>query len=369
MKRRSSKLISMALFASFLSYACTSTPPRRPRGPVEQPIAKEGQKIPGGEIQVSSGQAPAVPSESPSGADIPGLWSRVNNLATPIVEDDLMQATQLYPTQPNSLEEAIFVVTQMRIIRDEWERKSSFQTQDLHTQQTADRTAGLSLEKTFADLQVDLANVIRSNPNLKNHESLKLTKQLLAATNNSDSYRAGLSAAIRERGAQWPDLLVEDVAPVPAPLPPVEGEATSPSAPAIGETPASTLPPSSNLDLMGSDTLLIAAQSLADKRDFKNALDHVARIKPEDPFYAQAQEKKKLYSNNAVKDLRAKAAEAFSNAAPLNDSTMKTNYLRQAKTFLEQALSDFPTADGLDTVKENLEAVNRGLEASASTGT
>lgn len=373
MKSCASKLVSVAVFASILASAC-STPQRRPRGPMQAPIEKEGQKVPGGEIHVSQGQSPAVPSDSPASADIPGLWSRVTTLSTPLAEEDLMKATQLYPTQPNSLEEAVFVVTQLRMLRREWEKKTSSQTQDLHTQETADKTAGLSLEKTFAELQVDLAGVIKSNPNMQNHESLLLAKQLLATTKNSDSYRAGVIAALKEKGAAWPDVIAEDVAPAAGEVstPSTETPASAVTPAAAGEVPATPVPgqaPASNLDLMGSDTLLINAQKLADKRDYKGALEHVSRIKPEDPFYAQAQEKQKQYSNRAVKDLRAKAAEAFSNAAPLNDSNVKSNYLRQAKMYLEQALNDFPLADGLDTVKENLDAVNRGLEATDKSGT
>ncbi|MES2745982.1 MAG: hypothetical protein V4655_11175, partial [Bdellovibrionota bacterium] len=341
MKRRASKFIFLTFTLGFLSNACSTTAPRRPRPPLQQPIEKEGQKVPGGEIQVSPGSVAVPPSPT---EDFPGLYARVTNTAEPISEEDLMKATQLYPAQPNSIEEAIFVVTQMRILRSDWERKTSFQTQDLHTQQTADNTAGLSLERTFADLQVDLASVIRSNPHLKNKGGLTLAKQLVETTKNSDSYKAGVSSAIKTVGAQWPELLVD--AAQPQSVVPVTPAAPAPSA--AGETvPA----PNSNLDLMGSDTLLIAAQKLADKRDYKAALDHVSRIKKEDPFYAQAQEKTKQYSNRAVKDLRTKAAEAFSNAAPMNDSNAKANYLRQAKTYLEQALKDFPTADGLDSVK------------------
>ncbi|RZA25538.1 MAG: hypothetical protein EOP10_06590 [Proteobacteria bacterium] len=368
MKRRASKFIFLTFTLGILSNACSTTPPRRPRPPLQQPIEKEGQKVPTGEIQTSPGSVAVPPS--PAGEDIPGLYTRVTNTAEPLSEDDLMKATQLYPAPPNSMEEAVFVVTQMRILRTDWERKTSFQTQDLHTQKTADNTAGLSLERTFADLQVDLASVIRSNPHLKNKGGLTLAKQLVETTKNSDSYKAGVSSAIKTVGAQWPELLVDAApqgaeSPAATPTPPAAtGEA--PAAPAAVPTSAA---PNSNLDLMGSDTLLIAAQKLADKRDYKAALDHVSRIKKEDPFYAQAQEKTKQYSNRAVKDLRAKAAEAFSNAAPMNDSNAKANYLRQAKTYLEQALKDFPTADGLDSVKENLEAVNRGLDSLDKTGT
>jgi hypothetical protein len=366
MKRRASKFILFALTFGLLSNACSTTPTRRPRGPTPRPIEKEGQKIPSGELSTSPAGTAVPPSSTTE--DTQGLFARVTNTSQRLAEDDLMKATQLYPAQPNSLEEAIFVVAQLRILRSDWERKTSFQTQDLHTQQTADNTAGLSLEKTFAEVQVDLASVIRSNPHMKNKDALTLAKQLVTTTKNSDSYRAGVVSAIKIVGQPWPELLVEDALPQGStPTLPPTSEATP--AAAAEAAPGSRVAPNPSLDLMGSDTLLIAAQKLADKRDYKGALDHVARIKKDDPFYAQAQEKQKQYSNRAVKDLRTKAAEAFGNAAPLNDSNAKANYLRQAKTYLEQAINDFPGADGLDAVKENLEAVNRGLESLDKTGT
>ena len=378
-----SSRFSKALLISLLSCttACVTTPKRHKQSHGQQPIAKEGQKIPGGAIGSTPATPSSAPTPGPAAADAPGLWARTNNMQVPMSEDDLMRATQLYPTQPRSLEEAIFVVTQMRMLQKDWERRSSFQTQDLHTNQTADNTAGLSLEKTFLDLEVDLGTALRNNPALKNHDSILLTKQLLLHTKNSSAFRTNIDTAIKERGAEWPDLMAADGAmPAPAaavdtpvvsaPVAPGTAEAPVPGTPA--EVAAATPPavdPNASLDLMGSDTLLIAAQKLADKRDYKSAIDHVNRIKKEDPYYAQAQEKQKQYSNRAVKDLRAKAAEAFSNAAPLNDTKAKATYLKQAKNYLEQALKDYPLADQLDTVRENLEAVNHDLESLGKSGT
>lgn len=387
-----SSRFSKALLISLLSCttACVTTPKRHKQSHRQQPIAKEGQKIPGGTIGSTPATPPSAPTPGPATADAPALWARTNNMQVPMNEDDLMRATQLYPTQPGSLEEAIFVVTQMRMLQKDWERRSSFQSQDLHTNQTADNTAGLSLEKTFLDLEVDLGTALRNNPALKNHDSLLLTKQLLLHTKNSDAFRTHIDTAIKERGAEWPDLMATDAAMpaaavvvetpvtpvVPTPFAPGTAETAVPGTPPVPGTPAGVaaptppaVDPNAALDLMGSDTLLIAAQKLADKRDYKSAIDHVSRIKKEDPYYAQAQEKQKQYSNRAVKDLRAKAAEAFSNAAPLNDTKAKATYLKQAKNFLEQALKDYPLADQLDTVRENLEAVNHDLESLGKSGT
>ncbi len=368
MRSRFSKALLIGLLSS--STACVTSPKRRIRPPVQQPLEKEGQKVPSSAVNAAPGASPATPPPGPTPAaqaDLVSLWGRTNTLSVPMADDDLMRATQLYPARAASLEEAIFVVTQMRILQKDWERRASFQTQDLHTNQTADNTGGLSLERTFKDLEVDLASAIRNNPALKNHDSLMLTKLLLAHTKNSDAFRVNLNAAIKERGSEWADVMADAVPAV----------GSTPAAPAASApaTDTSLLPaapvadPNSALDLMGSDTLLIAAQKLADKRDFKGALDHVNRIKKEDPFYAQAQEKQKLFSNRAVKDLRQKAAEAFSNATPLNDNKAKANYLKQAKNYLEQALKDFPLSDQLATVRENLEAVNHDLESLDKSGT
>ncbi|RYD71950.1 MAG: hypothetical protein EOP84_24010, partial [Verrucomicrobiaceae bacterium] len=230
MKSRFSKALLIALVAG--STACVTTP-QRPHGKpsADRPIEKEGQKIPGGEYTANPNTAPATPPTGPAAADAPGLWARTNNMQVPMNEDDLMRATQLYPTQPGSLEEAIFVVTQMRMLQKDWERRTSFQTQDLHTNQTADNTGGLSLEKTFQDLEMDLPKTLRSNSALLNHESLLLTKQLLSHTKNSDAFRADVTAALKDRGREWPDVIADEAPAAAAP------NAPAPSAP--GDTPSS----------------------------------------------------------------------------------------------------------------------------------
>jgi hypothetical protein len=62
-----------------------------------------------------------------------------------------------------------------------------------------------------------------------------------------------------------------------------------------------------------------------------------------------------------VQDLRQKAAQAFQNAMPVADNRAKAVYLKQAKDLLEQALKDYPVADQLDTVRDNLAVITRDL--------
>ncbi len=396
MKPSISKAVSIAFLACVTACATTPNRPRPPRKTANQPLEKAGQKTPTGNETLPQAGANAEgailnsPQQPAQPQDNTGLWSRVNNTSQALSEEDLMHATQLYPAASGSLEEAIFVVAQMRILQKDWEKSQSFQTQDLHTNQTADNAAGLSLEKTFQDVEVDLPVVLKANPQLKNHDTLILTRDLLAHTKNSDAFKNGVNAVIQERAAEWPDLLNGATAATTAAAPATAAPESTAGTPAAAETNAAAAPadaaaataaagtaaaaqpaadPNAVLDTMGSDTLLLAAQKLADKGDYKAALDHVSHIKDKDPFYKQAQEKQKVYSNRAVKDLRSKAAEAFANAGPIADSRAKATYLKQAKNYLEQALKDYPLADHLDTVKDNLEAVNRDLAALEKAGT
>ena len=114
-------------------------------------------------------------------------------------------------------------------------------------------------------------------------------------------------------------------------------------------------------DLKSTDSLLMAAQKLADKSEFKLAINQITGIEKFDPFFEQAKEKIKIYSNQAVQSLRKRAAEAFQNSMPLSEAKAKIAYLTQAQNHLEKAIKDFPAADQLERVRENLDIIKRDL--------
>ena len=107
---------------------------------------------------------------------------------------------------------------------------------------------------------------------------------------------------------------------------------------------------------------MASAQQMADNGQFKQAVDQARKIGTGDPSYPQAKEKIKTFSNQAVQSLRQKAAQAFQNAMPATDIGVKSAYLEQARLYLQQALTDFPDADSLDTVKENLNIITKDIE-------
>lgn len=354
----------------FLGISACATTHHRPSPPKsgEKPIEKEGQKLP-----------PPVAEVPPTPAtDLAGLSQRINNLQEPLSDSDIRDATQLYPTRPGTQEEGIFVLTQLRLFQKDLEKKTGFQSQDLYNQDApAASAAGLSLEKRFQDLEVDLVAAIRSNAFLKNLHTLQLTQTLARNTQNSEAFRQNLQAAIQESGAQWAaELNQAPAATSPlSPLPSAEGTTAVPGTPTdagagtgVAISGESGTAAQGEADIAQSDSILVLAQKLADKGEYKEALEQTSRIPADDPFHAQALEKTKLYSNRAVQDLRQRAAEAFSNAMPMTDPKAKLNYLRQAKNLLEKALTDYPQADQLDTVRENLAVINHDLEAVDKSG-
>lgn len=115
-------------------------------------------------------------------------------------------------------------------------------------------------------------------------------------------------------------------------------------------------------DLRRGDALLQEARHHAEREDFKKAIQFAKQIDDRDPFYPAAQEQIKVFSNMAVQDLRKKAANAFQRALPVSDLDTKISYLQQAKDYLEQAIKEFPEADQIETVEQNLEVISRDLE-------
>ena len=75
-----------------------------------------------------------------------------------------------------------------------------------------------------------------------------------------------------------------------------------------------------------------------------------------------AQEKLIEISNKAVHDLRKRAALAFQKAGPITDRNTRAAYLNEAKIYLEQALTLYPQAENLHTVRSNLVIIARDLE-------
>jgi tetratricopeptide (TPR) repeat protein len=285
------------------------------------------------------------------------------------MDEDIRTATALHPAPKGSMEEAVLILAQLRLLKIQAEQSSKFQSRDLYEEGQQPAAAANpnqpSMERQFRDLDIDLVMSFQQNTHLKNLETLAMVKSLLEQTSNSQQFNGGIQAVLDQEAQKWAALqkterpVEEQPAPESEVSAPMDSSTTVTTETAPASTPADVH--TGPADLKRSDSILMQSQRLADKGEFKQAIDFAARIDNRDPFFDQAKEKIKIYSNRAVQDLRQKAAQAFQNAMPVADSRAKAAYLKQAKDLLEQALKDYPVADQLDTVRENLAVITRDL--------
>ena len=196
---------------------------------------------------------------------------------------------------------------------------------------------------------ISLSRTFLINPYLQHHQPFSLLFQALRLSNEPGSTKTDLIAYARRNLEKWQSIKLA-----------ANGQEHS---------DASSLSVSSNLDpsqyhagdLLLGDLILLQAQKLAEKGRYKSAIGRAAKVPNSDPFFPAAQEKVKYFSNQAVQELRQKAATAFQNSLPVADKSARMAYLEEAKKYLEEALSEFPEADHLSTVRENLAVITRDL--------
>ena len=117
-----------------------------------------------------------------------------------------------------------------------------------------------------------------------------------------------------------------------------------------------------NAPTNGDDSTIAEAQKLADASRWQEAIKMASSVGKDHPSHPLAQERVKDYSNKAVQVLRKKAAAAFQSAIPITDAKTRAQYLRQAKTYLEDAIKNYPQASQLPTVRDNLRVISRDLD-------
>lgn len=168
-----------------------------------------------------------------------------------------------------------------------------------------------------------------------------------------------LHAPVAEGGGQAPadaPVVIQEL-PNKIPTPPPEVDQANTQSP--GEV-APALPYNSDV-FVADEALLREAQTLIDQASFQEALKRLGSFKPDSPYYAAAQEKARNAKNLAVQDLRKKAATAFQSSMPVSDPKAKGAYLNEAQSYLEQAISQYPDADHIETVKQNLSVIKKHL--------
>jgi hypothetical protein len=217
-----------------------------------------------------------------------------------------------------------------------------------------------SLEQLCKERGLNLPDALAENPLLG---TAGFAKQIVAATYAADTspdFKNEVTLALKKQANLWNEVSGGMSAPADAAAAAAAAAPAPASGPAVA-APDANLPPNP-ADLAGGEGSLGEAQALADRGDFGGAVKRASSIPEGSPLRPQAQEKIKEFSNLGVQELRRKAASAFQAAMPVTDPRTRADYLKQAKGFLEEAITKFPDATQLSTVKDNLRVISRDLE-------
>lgn len=210
-----------------------------------------------------------------------------------------------------------------------------------------------SLENALLQKQVNVVRAISNNPFLQGFGVQQMILDTLRISTDTPQFIEQIAGAIRQNASSWAALSQNATTVV----------STERVNPVATDIQASERPKKiSAADLRSGDAALVEAQALADRGLYQEAILKVQQIPQGNPLYLEAQDKIKTFSNNAVQDLRKKAAQAFQSSLPVNEAKAKANYLQQAKAYLEEALKKYPQADQLAIVRENLAVISSDLK-------
>ncbi len=335
-----------------LNFACVTKTPRKKTPKSQVQSGKTGKK------STALTQKSEEPSKSPSVMDLRrvNLASFVLRLSSPSVNftprDRQVAEALKADYKPGTFGEAAFAVSLVHLVALQPENSPTIPNEPA------------SIESMSKSKGFNFLGAFENNPALQTYGFYSLVQQTMTVGNNSQEFRENMQAVIDRQASKWSGLkVIEDnfdqQNPTPAP------EAPTPVAKG-GILPAMTFGAS---DLRSDDTLLQEASQLAVQGNYSKAIEILHELKEDSPLFVAAQEKILECSNQAVRILRRKAAMAYQSSIPVADPKARAAYLEKAKGHLEKALNDFPKADQLGVVKENLAVINRDLQRLQSPGT
>jgi tetratricopeptide (TPR) repeat protein len=318
---------SLIVFAVFASVFACSTPD-------SDQISKLEEMSPSGPNAPVEG--PQGPLDPKSEAGKKALIDYIVKLSEPNAQFNEADEKRLNEIpknpEPGSFAEAAVVVGVLNMVKTK-----------------AKTTTLLSLQGIFEERGVNLATALEKNLIIKNHKVYQLAWETLNISQSSSDFFNSVKTVIQTEAEKWAALLSN--------FPPSSSANTPQAIPEVAATPTYSVG-----ELRKGDALLWEAELLAQQGQFKQAINRVATVSERDPFYDSARSKVKDFSNRAVQLLRQKAAQAFENSLPASDASSKAAYLEDARKYLEEAIKDYPEADQISTVKENLAIITKDLE-------
>lgn len=217
------------------------------------------------------------------------------------------------------------------------------------------------LEQRLGQVDIDFNQEIAQNPYLQPITVTDRVLKYFQASQDTPEFKRNFIATLQNRANSWNQLY--RVSNAESNTGEIENDITNRDRVAEKKTVAERTTNYRAADMQMGDSILNKARSLAQKGNYKAAIQTAESVGPDSPFYPEAQDQIKAFSNQAVQGLRQKAAEAFQSSLPVVDSQTKAAYLSEAKKYLEQALQDYPDADHIQTVQDNLAVITRDLNS------
>lgn len=112
----------------------------------------------------------------------------------------------------------------------------------------------------------------------------------------------------------------------------------------------------------GDDESLVEASELAAKSQYQEAIELLRQVPQSDPRFSEVQEQIESMSRKAMGELRKLAAKEYKNAGLAVDPQIKAQYLNQAKSILETAISRYPDSEQVDTARQNIQMIQKILD-------
>lgn len=354
MNQRLSGCLLVILIWGFLDACTTTTQSRRsrPAGKKKQlvlPKEKKGSKTPKSRVLTEADGRPVITQKTIE------IFLRRQLSADRAFDIDDERYLEALPNNPSegSLLEAAIVAGILRLAnRHQSTDNLDFEEDNLDSTEPqveiSEAERKVSVEVIAKEKGVDMPKALFSNPFLKSFRVHQMALRALTLTSNSPEFNQSMQAAVSDEMGKWQSLSSTSV--------PLEDDQQTNDAKVSEQL--------SVADYRSGDAILIQAQNLANVKRYRQAISKAEQIKRDSPFYPSAQNKIINFSNDAVQELRQKAAQAFQSALPMSDPEARAAYLQRAKQHLQEALTKYPhaPAEQLTTVRENLAVITRDLE-------
>ena len=277
-------------------------------------------------------------------------------------EEDQAYIEQLnqHSLDPTSLATAISIIGLFKTCLNQVENNepnTMFLEEDLQTEEmrlNATPTENECLSSQVSRVPVDMRTALSENSYLRSHATFLIFNDVATLAGSSNPLREQLLDHIHREERKWLDLISAKQR--------LNQQKPQAEIPNLEKKPQ--VAPPLEFSALESETgfaIIDKAQDLIDQNRFQDAIRLLKRVKEDEMIFSEASAKVKEASNLAISNLRKQAAKSFQNAITIRDPQAKQNYLEEAQKMLRIAVTQFPLADQIGTVRENLKIIEQNI--------